>query len=263
MSLVKKIAPLIAAGILAFSGIGFSQEAKETQKTPDLMGSIYEEVSFTRGEIADENPRFMNLLVGYNLLRKEDKNEVLLFPTFRLRVKGDKPENTWNNKGEIAAGITYMNGPFSAGIDGGYLRGLYGLEKEGAFARIWSYYWNKWDLKNLSNFEDFPIRPQTIISNDFEATTITGSFEDNLKIEQGLVLFEKDKWRVLPYVAVSLNGNTSNFAWTDYVRGTAGLRIEKDPFFLFIEGGYQQSFIGGNSGTIFFAGASAYVSVNE
>ena len=265
MSLLKRIAPLVVAGTLALARPAFSQEIQK-KEPPAVIGSAYGEVSYFGGSFSEtdrEYPAFLNLFAGWNLLHKDEVSEgVLLFPNLRIKLKKDTPENPWNNYAEIALGAEYKKGPLMFGVDGGYLEKFQDFPPEGFFARAWSYYWNQWNFGNLSSSENFPLRPQIISSLDLEATTLTGGLDANARLEGGIVVFEKEDFRALPYLALLANGDTHlDYKWDNYLRSTGGIRLQKGPFFLFAEAGYQKSLNGGNSGPVFYAGASFYAPI--
>lgn len=219
------------------------------KQTPSFMGSIYGEACIFKGEAFNENPRFLNISTGYNILKRNREKGVLLFPNIRFHIKGNKPEFCWDNHLDISAGIAYQKKPFIIGADVGYrkpfkeyMESFKKKSKQGNFSRVWGGYWNRFKGKSLSDSKKVPLTPGITLYGEFEANTLSENLTFDSRIEANLDILNLNGFKIGPYIAGKINFDVENYPWNRYSQISGGLKLSKSPFVAYLETGHRNSF---------------------
>lgn len=225
-----------------------SQKSAEKEEAHKFIGSVYGEGG-VYGRTFDEHPVILNTSLGYNILKKEKDEGVLLFPNLRVLTKLNKSEFFWDNYIDTGVGVAYLKRPFIFGAEGVHreafkMKGKEG--REGDFFRLWGGYWNRWEAKPFSDSKTFPMQLSTIQYLETEFNTLTDNFCVDARQEVDLDVLDIKGFKIGPYAAAKINYDIANEPWYRYGHIEGGLQIRKQVgkgvFKIFAGSGYRESF---------------------
>jgi len=225
---------------------------------PKILGSLYGEAG-SYGGIFDTNPVMLNVLAGYNIQKKSDRElekGVLLFPSARVLIKGDTVDNNpWNRHVDFGLGATYIKTPFIIGAEGVDRQPFEKEQNEEQFFRLWGGYWDAWQqkhsiekMKPLSEFQDGLWGAKYI---GFDYNTLEKNIVADFRADANLDILNFNGIIVGPFVDGKINYDAEDEAWYRFGEVGGGIRIRLGDISVFLKKGYRESFNdkGGVEGT--------------
>ena len=207
-----------------------------------LIGSFYSEGTYFKQDDIEENPIFANLDIGYNILERDVKDGVLLFPQVRIHGKTNKEDLYWDRYVDGTVGAGYLNPPFWIGADVGYREYFEDEGDDDTFFRVWGSFWDNWQGKAWNDSSSFPLRPELIQYGEVEYTTLDQNVVGTARVEGNLESYSNRSFSIGPFVAAKVNYDSEDEPWYRYGQVSGGLKAQLGRFVGYAEWGHKESF---------------------